>query len=600
MNSKLKTALPFLVLAIAVALVFANSLGADFIYDDLAFVANNEAIRRFSPLSKFLLSPEAFAQPANDHVYRPLASFSFAVNYALGGLDVRGYHLTNLLFHAINAFLVFVLLRRAGLDEGASFVGALIFAIHPAHVEAVTWISGRGNVLFLTFFLLSLLIYMRIDSVAGARRAVLLGAAVAAYAISLLAKEMALPLPGLLFGYDLYFRRERDIKWWTRRLWLYVPFAVVAILYILLRTHVLGKVGQVEYHGGSAYMTFLVMLRALAVYARLLFVPVGLSLSRHFRPSHSIFEPSVLLSLGFVLSTIGVGIAAFRRSPLISFGLFWFAVAIVPVSNIIPVNAIVADRFLYGPSIGFCFVAAVWFNSARGSEGRRRSVAVAAFVSVLFCFIMLSINRNNEFDNPILLWQKTAKSSPTSFVAYNNLGLEYMKQGMLPEAVVALEKAVEIRGDLPQAHLGLAMCYAQKGDVNMAIRHYETAIANTENVEGRIKARLALAALLDERHRIGQAIEQYEAALLENADLLEAHRRLASLYETRDAGRAILHYLETVKLEPENADANYRLGRLYRERGDLKSAAKFLRAALSVDSRHDAARRLLEKLEENE
>ncbi len=600
MNSKLKSALPFLLLAIAVALVFANSLGADFIYDDLAFVANNEAIRTFSPLSKFLLSPEAFAQPANDHVYRPLVSFSFAVNYALGGLDVRGYHLTNLLFHAINVFLVFTLLRRIGLDEGASFVGALIFAIHPAHVEAVTWISGRGNVLFLTFFLLSLLLYMRIDSIAGARRAVLLGAAVAAYGVSLLSKEMALPLPGLLFGYDLYFRRERDFKWRLRRLWLYVPFAVVAILYILLRTSVLGKVGQVGYHGGSAYMTFLVMLKALAIYARLLFVPVGLSLSRHFQPSYSIFEPAVFLSLCLVLFAIGAGIAAFRRSPLISFGVFWFAVAIVPVSNIIPVNAIVADRFLYGPSIGFCIAAAVWFAAACGDEGRRRSVAAAALTPALFCFMLLSINRNNEFDNSILLWQKTVESSPSSFVAYGNMGIEYMKEGMLPEAIEAFERAVEINEDFYQARLGLAMCYVKKGDMDMAIRNYEAAFARMEDVDARIRARLDLASRLDERRRISQAIEQYEAAVAEDASLLEARRRLATLYSTRDAGRAIGHLLEVVKSAPDDADANYRLGRLYHEQNDVETAVKFLRGALAINPSHDAARRLLKKLEENE
>jgi len=564
---KLKSVLPYLLLAIAVALAYANSLGADFIYDDNAFVVDNEAIRTFAPLSKFLLSPEAFSQPANDHVYRPLASFSFAINYALGGLDVRGYHIVNLLFHLLNAFLVFVLLGRIGFEKEASLVGALIFAIHPAHVEAVTWISGRGNVLFLAFFLLSLLLYMRTDEAPGARKTALYCASVAAYALSLLAKEMALPLPALLFGYDLFLGRARDRREWMQKMWSYLPFVLTAIGYIALRTHVLGKIGQVEYHGGSAYVTLLVMLKALVIYAKLLLVPVGLSISRHFQPSHSIFEPSVFLGLCFLVVAIIVGIISFRRKPVLSFGLFWFAVAILPVSNIIPVNAIVADRFLYGPSIGFCLLAAVWFTSACGEDHRRKALSVAAMLPLVFCFMLLSVIRNNDFSNPILLWQKAAKTSPTSFVAYNNLGLQYMKKGMLPEAIDALKRAVEIKDDLPQAHVNLATCYKAKGDAESAIKHYELALPHINDPEVKIKAHLDLAVLLEKSRGISRAIE---------------------------------HYLEVTKLAPDDADAMYQLGRLYYGQEDNTSAMKFLRRARVIDPNHFAARQLLKKIEKKQ
>jgi Tfp pilus assembly protein PilF len=596
---KPRAVLPFLLLVIAVALVYANSLGADFIYDDHAFVANNEEIRTFSPISKFLLSPEAFAQPANDHVYRPLASFSFAVNYALGGLDVRVYHFTNLLFHALNALLLLVLLRRIGFNEGASFAGALIFAIHPAHVEAVTWISGRGNVLFLSFFLLSFLLYMRSDSAEGTHRRVLICGTAAAYALSLLAKEMAMPLPALLLGYDLYFRRDCDRREWMRRLLVYGALGVIAVMYLLLRTYVLGKVGQVLYHGGSAYTTFLVMLKALVIYARLMFVPVGLSLSRHFQATHSLFEPPVFLSLCFILASIAVGIFTFRRSALFSFGIFWFAITILPVSNIIPVNAIVADRFLYGPSIGFCFLVAAWFTKLWGGAGRTSSPVVAASVPLVFCFMMLSINRNNEFDDPILLWQKTAQSSPTSFVAYNNLGIQYMKRGMLPEAIESLERAVEIKDDLTQAHQNLAMCYATKGDTVLAAKHYRTAISLLEEPELRVKTRLEFAEFLESKRRITQAIEQYESAVAEDPSLLKPRRRLASYYATRDADRAIEQYLEVAKRVPDDASARYMLGYLYHGKKDQENAVKFLRDTLVIDARHDSARRLLEEIEKN-
>ena len=593
---KFKAALPFLLLAFAVALVFANSLDADFIYDDHAFVVNNVEIRSFAPLSKVLFSPETFSQPANNHVYRPLASFTFAVNYAIGGLETRGYHVVNLLFHTLNVFLLLILLRRIGLGAGPSFAGALIFAIHPVHVEAVTWISGRGNVMFLFFFLLAYLLYAGIDTASGPRKIALFGGALAAYAVSLLAKEMALPLPALLFGHDLYFGRVRDRKERLSLLWRYVPFIVVAAAFILLRTQVLGRLEQVSYHGGSAYATFLIMLRALVIYAKLLFVPIGLSLSRHFQPSYSIFEPSVLLGLCFVAVAVGICIFSFRRGPLFSFAIVWFAVAMLPVLNIIPVNAIVADRFLYGPSIGFCILMAGWVAGIPPKADRRGPLIILPSVLLTLCFMLLSVNRNNDFDKPVLLWQKTAKSSPTSFVAFNNLGFEYMKQGRPAEAIEALNKAVALKDDFPQARLNLAKCLAKTGDTEAAIRHYKSAVLLLDRAA---EARLELAALLERKRRFGQAIEQYEAALAENPDLLEAHRRLAALYAMRDPRRAIEHYRAVVTLAPGDSEAFYRLGRLYYNENELSSAREFLGKALFLDPENKSSRRLLEEIERN-
>ncbi len=596
---KLKPVLAFFVLALAVALAYANSLDVDFVYDDYAFVYDNEAIRTFTPLSKFLLSPEAFSQPSNDHVFRPLASFTFALNHAVHGLQPAGYHVVNLVFHALNAFLVFLLLRRIGFRDVSSFAGALVFAVHPVHTEAVTWISGRSNVLFLFFFLLAYLLYARIDSTSTApvsptRRFFLLSGSVAAYALSLLAKEMALPLPALLFGHDLYFHRDWDRKQRLRSVLSYIPFVLVAVAYVLLRTHVLGKVGQVSYHGGSAYVTLLAMLRAAVIYARLLLVPVGLSLSRHFQPSHSIFDMSVFPSFCLIILGVAAAIVTFRRGSYFSFALFWFVVAMLPVSNIIPVNAIVADRFLYGPSIGFCVLIAVCVASGSGKTAVRGLLTTSAVVAVVFCYMLLSVGRNNDWENAILLWSKTAKSSPTSYVAFNNLGFEYMKRGRISEAIEALNKAVKIKDDLPHVRLNLAKCYAKTGEINMAIHHYNAAIAQLDDAA---EVRCELAALLERTGRTQRAIEQYETALRENPDMLRVHRRLAALYRTRDVQRAIEHHRKVLTLAPDDSYAHYQLALLYHETGDLAGARDALRRTLALAPDNKPARDLLEQVE---
>ena len=584
-----------LLLVLATVIAYANSLNVDFVYDDYAFVSKNEEIKTFTPLGKFLFSAETFSQPASYHVYRPLATFTFALNYALNGLDPAGYHIVNLVFHAMNALLLLVLLRQLGFQPGPSFAGALVFAIHPIHTEAVTWISGRGNVLFLFFFLLAYLCYIRADSAPGLRRVALLSAALLAFVLAALAKEMALTLPAVLVGHDFYFHREWNRKQWLRRLWLYVPFAVVAVAYVLLRAHVVGRVGQVSYHGGSAYVTFLTMLRAFVIYAGLLFAPVGLSLSRHFQPSYSIFEASALSCFCLIVLTAFAGIVTVRRSPHFSFGLYWFAVTMFPVSNIIPINAIVGDRFLYGPSVGFCMLVAVFAANSLELEGVRRRLAHAALVAVILCFLVLSIGRNNDWRNTFLLWSKSARNSPTSFVAYNNLALEYMKRGRIPEAIEALNKAVELKEDLTEARLNLALCYSESGQIDDAIRHYKAALVFLEK---KADVRYKLGMLLEQRGSINEAIEHYEAAVSETPDLVGAHRRLASIYSARNVQRAIEHYAAVLTLAPEDSDTYYQLGRLYYRQGDPLNAAKVLREGLAIDPHDEPARKLLQEIEQ--
>ncbi len=473
---KSETFLVFCLLALAVVLVYSNSLKAGFVYDDYAFVCNNQAIRTLTPATKFLLSPEAFSEPVSYHVFRPLAAFTFALNYALGGSDPAGYRLINILFHLLNAFLLFLMLKRIGFAELPSLMGALIFAVHPVHTEAVTWISGRGNVLFLFFFLLAYLFYAQIDGAPTPRNRLLYAGALAAYVFSLLAKEMALPLPALLFAHDLYFRHGEGERTLKSRWKGYIPFLIAAIAYVALRAHVLGRTEQVGYHGGSIFATFLVMLWAAVVYVKLLFVPVGLSLSRHFAAVHSLLDVHVISGLVLVAGLIALAIHLFRRAPLISFAIFWFAATMAPVSNIVPLNAIVADRFLYGPSIAFSIILAAAVSSLSLLRKQEKALASAALAG-LFCLMMLlSVARNNDWKNPAALWLKTAESSPSSYVAFNNLAIEYMKLGRLPEAVEALQKAAELRQDLPETHVNLARCYEKMGRIDQAEAQYSLAL----------------------------------------------------------------------------------------------------------------------------
>jgi len=540
-----KLAFVLLLLFLAAVLAYANSLNVPLIYDDYVFISDNETIRTLGPLQKFLLSP-AYAEYVASIVYRPLTLFSFALNYAVGGLRPTGYHVVNLLLHTLNAFLVFFMLRRLGFRIEPSLSGSLIFAIHPVHTEAVTWISGRGNVLFLFFFLVAYLLFLKIEdgsavggeSVRSTRRrtTILLSASLMAYGLALLSKEMAITLPVLLFGHDLYYHRCRNFRWRVRRMWLYAPFVLVAVLYIMLRMHVLETVGQRPFVGRTAYFLFLIMLRAFAVYLRLLFVPTGLSLSRNFVPTASLFDMSVFPSFCLIVLVAIIGIAGFRRRRHLSFAVFWFALMMLPVSNIIPIRAIVAERFLYGPSIGFCILVACWTEYLSRRGDLRKVLATTAITAIIFCHMLLSIGRNNDWRNPRLLWLKTTKTCPTSFTAFNNLGIAYLKLGRTSEAVEAFLRSVKLRDDQVEAHLNLGNSYNKIGRLDMAIIHYKAAFTCSYPIHKPDKTHFLLADCLERSGRIQEAIEHYEAALRINPDHTRAQRRLGAIYKRKSRG----------------------------------------------------------------
>jgi tetratricopeptide (TPR) repeat protein len=328
----------------------------------------------------------------------------------------------------------------------------------------------------------------------------------------------------------------------------------------------------------------------------LLFVPVGLSLFYHFPISKSIFEMSVLPGLCLVVLAVITGVAAFRRSPHISFALFWFAVTMLPVSNIIPMNAVVANRWLYASSIGFCVLIA-WCTTHLPREGELRKILTAsAVVAVALCYMLLSVGRNNDWRNPMSLWSKTIKSCPTSFVAHNNLGVEYMRRSRMPEAIDEFTRAVRLNPDLVEAQMNLARCYERTGKTDLAIKHYNDALASPLS-DYPAQSHFELGRCLERSGRIRQAIKHYEAAVNEKPDFAHAHLRLAAVYKTTDIEQAIEHSEKAVALMPANASACCQLSLLYHQQVDIPKAAEVLRKNLTLNPHNETVRDLLAQIE---
>ena len=272
---------PIALVVALTAAVYAPSLTGPFVYDDERFVVQNISLRQISLWPSYFTDYQTLAASdlARDN-YRPLLTLSFAVDYAVWGLNPLGYHLTNLFWHLVNVLLLYGLFLALGLGSGATLLGVTLFALHPIQTEAVSWVSGRADVLFLAGTIGAFWAFIASREARAPRRQLLYGLSLVAYLAGQFSKEMAATLPLLLVVWLLFRRRRSDLP-------STLPFFLIFAGYFSARTLVLGRIAQTDYGAGSFLATQLTMVRGVAVYLKRLAFPLNLSLE-HFIPyAHS-------------------------------------------------------------------------------------------------------------------------------------------------------------------------------------------------------------------------------------------------------------------------------------------------------------------------
>ena len=267
---------PFPILLIAITLlVYGNSFVNSFVYDDYAFIVENQSIRRLdieSVISNFTdKSTIAATATMSEDKWRPLTTTSFAIDYKFFGLDPRYYHVENVMLHAVNGILVYMMTALITGNAFITFIASLIFVIHPVQTESVTAICGRSNILFLIFYLSSFIFHIK--NRRYGHSALHYTLSVTLFIFSLLSKEMAVTLPLLFIWYDIQFYSKRELRSYIQ---YYFPFLLLEASYLAARFSVLGLITTKEnWWGGGIYYTIPVTIRAIVEYMRLLILPVN-------------------------------------------------------------------------------------------------------------------------------------------------------------------------------------------------------------------------------------------------------------------------------------------------------------------------------------
>jgi len=586
---------------------YLPALKSGFIWDDDQHVTGNQAVMSAGGLREIWLQPESSPQ------YYPLAHTVFWLEYHCFGVRPLGYHLINILLHALNAVLVFFLLKRLSLP-GAWLVAA-VFALHPVHVESVAWVSELKNVLSGFFYLSALLAYFRFDDPengGGQRRFSQYALSLFLFFCALLSKTVTASLPVAILL----------ILWWKRP--KLASKDVLPLLPMLLAGAGMGLVTiwmekhHVQAVGDDWSLSFigrlLVAGRAIWFYLAKLAWPCNLTFIYSkwnvdtARPGLYLFPLAFFLlsaSLYYLQKRIG-------RGPLA--GVAFFAVSLVPALGFFDVYpfrySYVADHFQYLASLGVLTIiigaGVSWF---RGHQSYHRTVGLPAAVLLLAALWTLTFRQTRIYHNSETLWQDTIAKNPSCWMAYNNLGIYYLQKGNQDQAEVCFQKAVLIdpgkvdqrsslgllhlsKGSLPEAlddfkkatilapddsrtHYNLGQTYIQMDSLPQAEAELKKAISINNNYA---KAHCNLGIVYHKQKKYSLAEQELKLARALNPSLYQADYYLALIFWGRcKRAEAEAGFLWVLKIQPDFPEAEYDLGRLYLEMGRPREAEAIFR-----------------------
>lgn len=469
-------------LALAVLAGYWPALRAGFIYDDRFFVTENRSVHSLANVPSFFSSPKSTTAsvPWND-IWRPLRNVSYALDHAVWDLRPFGFHLTNLLLHLVNCLLVAAVAQRFWPGGAAPLLAGMVFALHPVQSEAVAWVSGRDDLLVVAFLLAAWLSRMRYQKTGDKTW---LGTALGLFSLALLSKETAAAFPLLLPALDLLAppsgRRPKRLAWAE-----YLAWACMAAAYFALRLALLGGLAHRGYWGGSMANNFLTMLWVAAQYLRLLVLPLWLRVDYVVPPVLSWGDWRWMAGLAAVLAVSAVA-WRFRADRWPVFAWAWFLVLLLPVSNMIPIAAIMAERFLYPPMVGVALLAG-WLLGGLPAMARR-TVASLLFLAMAG----LTARRADEWREPGRFWSIETSRSPASAIAHNNLGQHHYRQGELAAAESCFLRAVEANPGLASARASLGDVYYHTGRHRMALEQYLEYLSLNPDAPNRVQAELRM------------------------------------------------------------------------------------------------------------
>jgi hypothetical protein len=511
-----------LYLALAVAgvafLVYANSLGNGFVWDDDSVIVANSALKG-DALSLFRGIDVTRYSDLNPY-YRPLTLLSFLAEERLHGLTPFLVRLFNVILHAANAFLVCRLARSFFTDRFAALLAGLLFAVHPLHTEGVNFNAGGRNTLLAAFFILaSYLVHTRSAKISGAFAGAVL------FLAGVLSKETALAILPFIVAHEVCSLRDSGARLGRQTFARLLLYAGSTALYLVLRDRALSGAGvhlEIMHGLGSRLLDNVYIIPR---YLLTVVWPTTLS------PNYFIPDDLNVLALPLVvawlsIATIAGWLLTRGRSRATFFGLNWLTAFWLPVSGIVAIpSAPLADRYLYVPAIGLWLIVADQAARLLQSRAIPRLHAALVAVLVLLTLGVLTVRRNLDWKSDVTLFSRVVEQYPEQAFGYHNLGCAYLdKEKDLDLAERNLEKAVALDPLFPRLWTQIGYVRLLRGDYGGALRRYTEALRlNPFDAEAHLNSAIALENL----GRSDEAAIEYRNFLATPHNELAGARRMA-------------------------------------------------------------------------
>jgi len=557
--------------------VYANSLNGQFLWDDGTFIKDNIYIKNPSYIPKIFTKDLFRGGAKKSNYYRPLQMITYMIDYSIWRLDVRGYHLTNILLHISVALAVYWLINALYRDRLISLLTSIFFVVHPINTGPVSYISGRSDSLGALFMLFSLILYIKVLHLHKGKVGLCILMTLS-YIGAVLSREGSLILPVLLLLYHYTFTKRIKLK-------VFSPFLVITFIYILLRVTFLRTFLAHPVSSVAFFQRVPGFFVAITNYIRLLVAPFHLFHMEYGNLLFNLASPKAILGILIVFSSLIYAVRNRNSSKLVFFSISWFFVALLPVSNLLyPLNVYMADNWLYVPSIGaFLLLAKILSYLYRKEKGK--IPVFVLIVSLLSFYFYLTIKQNEYFARPIAFYKRILKYAPDSKRVHHGLGDAYRDIGKKEEAILWYKKAIEIDPNYAEVYNNLGNIYK---DIKKeeAIASYKKAIELNPNYA---EAYNNLGNIYKDIDKKEEAIALYKEAIKENPDFAAAYNNLGfTYYDIGKREEAITSYKKAIKIYPDFAVAYNNLGNVLKDI-DRDEAIALYKKAIKINPNYAAA-----------
>ncbi|MFH1359700.1 MAG: tetratricopeptide repeat protein [Candidatus Omnitrophota bacterium] len=555
-------------LVLATCLAYGRFLDNQFIWDDYLVLKKNSFVHSWKNFPK-LFSPEYITSPsqvydvgkkdigAGELTYRPVSTLTYFIEFSFWQKNPLGYHLTNLFLHILNVLLVFWFVRLLSKERMISFVAALIFALHPVGSEVVYNISFREDLLACFFCLLSFIFYIRLDLKEGLKKTFFYSLSVLFYFLGIFSKEMAITLPILLVVHDIYIALPGGRTQLFQRIKSrYFGYILVTLFYLWVWFFPMARHPEemITYPCESLFLNILTMIKVFANYVYWLFLPftVHATIPDGAYFVRTVFAWDVLLSFLVIILSLIYAVQTFKTNRTICFGLTWFFIVLLPVSNILPIQNIIAARYLYLPMVGFCLVISYFFfgillKSQFLGRSIYKTTIKSSLIGLMVCYVLLTFARGYTWRNDITLWKEIVRFYPQSI----------------------------------RAHKSLAFIYANEGFKDKAIQEYSQAKKLNPND---VEARYALGQLFLFQGILDKAQEEFQAVIERDKKMDIAYNNYCmALYYNQRQDESITCFLKMIEEHPGSAKPYENLGMIYEKMGKAQEARKMRDKARQIE-----------------